>query len=199
MPSLAITGTIGSGKSYLLHTLGALLGAKVFSADEENRRLLDHDDEVKSLIHAHFGQNSYLKDGTANRKALFELISHDTGARKLLESILHPRLQALWKPQAETFRHTSTSYFLAEIPLLYEKGLEVFFDKTIVIGCSDSVRRARLQGLRSLTTADSAAWLKMQIPQDIKVARADYLLWNDGTESQLLRQTHLLASHFLNA
>ena len=45
---------------------------------------------------------------------------------------------------------------------------------------------------------ESDAWLKLQVPQDIKVTRAHYLLWNDGTESQFLVQTQLLASHFLN-
>ena len=198
MPSLAITGTIGSGKSLLLHKLGTLLGAKTFSADEENRRLLDHDPEVKKLILSHFGEISYLTDGTANRKALFELICHDPGARQVLESILHPRLEAVWKPLAEIFHENSDFYFLAEIPLLYEKKLEVCFDKTIVVGCSDSVRRKRLQGLRSLSMTESDAWLKLQVPQDIKVTRAHYLLWNDGTESQFLVQTQLLASHFLN-
>lgn len=199
MPSLAITGTIGSGKSLLLRTLGTLLGAKTFSADEENRRLLDHDPEVKSLIQSHFGESAYLEDGSSNRKMLFELISNDPASRETLESILHPRIQAIWKPLAVKSSGNSDFYFLAEIPLLYEKDLEVFFDKSIVVGCSDSVRRERLEGLRSLTKAESAAWLKLQVPQDTKAIRTDYLLWNDGTELQLLKQTQFLASHFLNA
>lgn len=197
MPALAITGTIGSGKSLVLRTLGDLLKAKIFSADEENRRLLDNDPEVKHLILSSLGKGCYKEDGSANRKVLFDLVSHDPMARNTLESILHPRLQALWKPLAETFCEKPDCYFLAEIPLLYEKKLEAFFDKTIVVGCSDSVRQERLQRLRSLTTTELAAWMKMQAPQDTKVTKAHYFLWNDGSEAQLLKQTHILASHLL--
>ena len=199
MPSLAITGSIGSGKSVVLHTLGEFLGAKTFSADEENRRLLNEDTQVKELILSHFGTACYRADGSADRKVLFDLIRENINARSVLESILHPRLQASWKPAAEKFRHESTSYFLAEIPLLYDKGLEVYFDGVIAVGCSDSVRQERLQRLRSLTAAESSAWLSMQASQEIKVSKSHYLLWNDGSEAQLLQQTHLLASHLLQA
>lgn len=197
MPSLAITGTIGSGKSLVLRTLGELLGAETFSADEENKRLLHEDLEVKELLLANFGSGCYPEGGSADRKFLFNLIRQNTKARGILESILHPRLQALWRPMAEKFRTSASSYFLAEIPLLYEKGLELYFDKTIVVGCSDSIRQERLQRLRSLTAAESSAWLSMQASQEMKVSKSHYLLWNDGSEAQLLQQTHLLASHFL--
>lgn len=203
MPSLAITGTIGSGKSTLLHGLGSRLGnqlgAPPYSADLQNRRLLDLDPEVKALICSEFGASFYQEDGTANRKLLFDLISRDSSARATLESILHPRLRAVWKTLAERFRESREYYFLAEIPLLFEKDLEVFFDKTIVVGCSDGIRRERLQRLRSLTTAEASAWLTMQVPQETKIARADHLLWNDGSEYQLHHQIDLLASFLLQS
>jgi dephospho-CoA kinase len=197
MPSLAITGTIGSGKSLVLRMLGELLGAETFSADEANKRLLHEDTEVKELLLSNFGSGCYLEDGSVDRKFLFNLITKNTKVRGILESILHPRLQILWRPRAERFRTSADSYFLAEIPLLYEKGLELYFDKTIVVGCSDSIRQERLQRLRSLTAAEASAWLSMQASQEMKVSKSHYLLWNDGSEAQLLQQTHLLASHFL--
>lgn len=203
MPSIAITGSIGSGKSSVLSALGIILqnrlAAPVYSADLENRRLLDQDPEVRSLICSHFSSSYYQENGNANRKLLFELISRDPVARKTLESILHPRLQSIWKPLAERFRNNREYYFFAEIPLLFEKELEVFFDKTIVVGCSNEVRRERLCRLRSLTATEASAWLTMQAPQEIKIAQADHLIWNDGSEFQLHQQIHLLASSFLSS
>lgn len=195
MPALAITGSIGSGKSLVLRALGHLLHAVTFSADEENRRILDEDLTVKHLIQNQFGESIYLQDGKADRKALFSLISQDSSARTILESILHPRLQALWKPLVEKFSHDPKSFFIAEIPLLYEKHLEVFFDKTIVVGCSDRIRSERLQQLRSISTTETAAWLNIQSSQDLKAIKADYLLWNDGSLDTTHQQINLLASH----
>ena len=194
MPALAITGSIGSGKSLVLRALGHLLPAVTFSADEENRRLLDEDSTVKQLIQNQFGKSIYSQDGKADRKALFSLISQDFSARTLLESILHPRLQALWKPPAEKFSQDPKSFFIAEIPLLYDKHLEVFFDKTIVVGCSDRIRGERLQQLRSISATEAAAWLKIQLSQDLKVVEADYLLWNDGSLDLIHQQINILAS-----
>ncbi|MEI6323437.1 MAG: dephospho-CoA kinase [bacterium] len=196
MPAIAITGSIGSGKSLVLKTLAHLLHAETFSADEENKVLLDSDDEVKKLIQTQFGEKFYQQDGSADRKALFSLISQDSKARTILESILHPRLQARWKPEAEKFFHDQKSFFIAEIPLLYEKGLDVFFDKTIVVECSDAVRRVRLQQFRSISAAETDAWLNIQSSQILKAIKADYLLWNDGSLDTLDRQIKLLVSHF---
>ena len=120
-------------------------------------------------------------------------------ARKTLEEVLHPRIQECWKPRAEHFYKNSQSFFIAEIPLLYEKQLELFFNKTIVVGCSESLRRERLLRFRSLTSDEAEAWSNMQDPQESKIARADYLLWNDGCENRLQQQLDLLASHLLQS
>lgn len=198
MPALAITGIIGTGKSAVLARLGPRLGATVFSADAENRKLLDEDPSVKDLILSRFGPSSYLPDGGADRQWLFELINSDPGARTDLEQILHPRLEALWKPLAEAFRRSPEAFFVAEIPLLHEKGLTGFFDTTIVVGCSESVRSQRLQEQRSISREQAARWTALQYPQDLKIAAADHLLWNDGPLASLHLQIDFLATHLLN-
>jgi len=196
MPSLAITGTIGGGKSVALRLLSGLLGerAKIFSADEENSRLLDGDHDVKCLITSRLGEDCYGGDGKADKKRLFNIISSNPNARKILEEIVHPRLQKIWQPMAELHRRTPDSFFIAEIPLLYEKGLHVFFDRTIVVGCTDSIRSARIRSDRSLTKREIADWMKMQSPQFEKIAKCDFVLWNDGSTNTLKLQIQSLAS-----
>ena len=199
MPAIAITGNIGSGKSLFIDLLTKSLGAIPFSADAENRRLLDEDPEVRKLIMEGLGRDCYLPDGHADRARIFELISGKPSLRSILEEILHPRLEALWKPQANRYRGRNDIFFLAEIPLLYEKSLEVFFDKILVVGCSESVRRERLVTGRSLSKGTVAGWTKLQQPQQGKIEQADYLVWNDGSTNALQLQLHLLASRLLTS
>ena len=161
-----------------------------FSADEENHRLLDENDEVKALICSRLGSSCYQSNGKANRAHLFELISGNSHAKQILEEILHSRLEQLWKPLAARCRNERETFFIAEIPLLYEKGLEVFFNKTVVVGCSDAIRRERLQRERSMTSAKASCWINMQHSQDEKILRADFLLWNDGPREALSLQIH---------
>jgi len=201
MSALAITGTIGSGKSEVLQLLSPLLAIKedqIYSSDRENRHLLDHNTEVRELIISLLGPSSYQENGTADRSRIFELISRDSSLRTALENILHPRLEILWKPKAAKYRSNHSSIFLAEIPLLYEKNLELFFDKVIVVSCSDTIRESRLHRFRSLNSDEIEAWIKMQESSEIKISKADYLIWNDGSHSALKHQIHLLASHLLS-
>jgi len=189
MPAIAITGTIGSGKSLALSLLGEFLKSPIYNADLENRKLLDTNSEVRRLIRSAFGESCFDSSGNPDRKRLFELITTDHTAKALLEGILHPRLEDVWKPLAHKAKGRKSIFFVAEIPLLYEKDLEHFFDRTILVACSDSVRKERLKRSRQLSPQETSAWLKNQTPQDQKITLADHLLWNDaGTyalESQI--------------
>lgn len=193
MPSLALTGNIGSGKTSALDLIVSLLkesGASVvrFSADEENRRVLVTDPDVKDLIVTLLGTKSYTPEGEPDREGIFKAIASDSEARKNLENILHPRLEKIWKPLADANRSPSDTFFVAEIPLLYEKDLARFFDKVLVVGCSDSLRKERLLKSRSVSSEKADEWLTLQQPQDDKISKADHLLWNDGSLDSLKRQ-----------
>ena len=105
MPSLAITGNLGSGKSTALALVHAQikaagLPAMRFSADEENRQLLEENREVQSLIRDAFGATAFTDARSVDREKLFNLITTDPEAKSSLERILHPRLESLWKPLA---------------------------------------------------------------------------------------------------
>jgi dephospho-CoA kinase len=197
MPSLAITGTLGSGKSVLLHAVIkqlALQGFHVtsYSADEENRRLLQEDKEVSNEIGYAFGKEYLDPQGLPDRVKLATLISMDLGARKILEGIMHPRLESLWRPLAEQHNREKSSFFVAEIPLLYEKGLSVYFNTVLVVGCSDGIRKSRLKDNRSISNSQAEQWLSIQQSQDQKITLADHLFWNDGSPESMNRQVSQL-------
>jgi dephospho-CoA kinase len=201
MPSLALTGNIGSGKTAALDLLVSLIQeagmtALRFSADEANRTLLERDPEVRELIRSSLGGGCYSPDGLPNREIISLRISSDPRARNTLEGILHPRLERIWKPLATVHHLTDRTFFVAEIPLLYEKGLSNFFDKVLVVGCSDSIRKERLLKSRSVSAAKADEWLALQQPQNDKISQADHLLWNDGTVDTLSRQIRRFLNTF---
>jgi dephospho-CoA kinase len=198
MPSLAITGSLGSGKSHLLRQLvhslqGRGLAAVAYSADEENRRLLEENREVRAEIASRLGNECLNAAGDPDKEKLRQLVQTSPDARETLESIMHPRLRSTWLPLAEKHRGTISSFFVAEIPLLYEKGLERHFDRVLGIGCSEAIRKERLQTSRHLHEKEADRWLAIQQSQVSKNALADHLIWNDGPPDSLNRQiTHFL-------
>lgn len=197
MPSLAITGTIGSGKSLLLHAVIEQLtrkGIRVtsYSADEENRRLLQEDKEVCTKIGCAFGKAYLDPQGLPDRVKLATLISKDLDARKILEGIMHPRLESVWRPLAEQHHGEKSSFFVAEIPLLYEKRTSAYFNTVLVVGCSDGIRKSRLNNKRSISNSQAEQWLSIQQSQDQKIPLADHLFWNDGSPESMNRQVSQL-------
>jgi dephospho-CoA kinase len=186
MPSIAITGSIGSGKSSVTELLFSQIERSgipctSFSADLENRRLLETDHEVKGLIIEKLGKECYDPEGNPDRGEIFRIISSDESRRHYLESILHPRLEAIWKPLAASFGSRKGAWFIAEIPLLYEKDLSWFFDRVAVVACSPGIRKQRLLSLRNLSDEEMERWNSLQLLQEEKISRADHLFWNDGT------------------
>ena len=198
MPSIAVTGSIGSGKSLVSELLARRIPCTTFSADMENRRLLESDSSVKGEIIALLGDQAYGGKDRPDRGWIRSRITSDASLRKGLEDILHPRIRNAWEPKARECKAPSSETFLAEIPLLFEKGLDEAFDRVVVVGCSEAVRRERLASLRGISEKTAAEWTSLQMPQEEKILLGDHLVWNDGTRACLESQTERLASLILS-
>lgn len=116
--------------------------------------------------------------GTTDRKQIGEIVFADRAELDWLERLLHPRVRAEYQRWVEGLDE-STEVAVAEIPLLYETGGETLFDAVVVVTAPEDVREARRPGW---PMAQRAGRL---IPEEEKVARADYAYVNDGSLDDL--------------
>ncbi|HSC93144.1 MAG TPA: dephospho-CoA kinase [Gaiellaceae bacterium] len=171
--SVAITGGIGAGKSEALKAF-ARHGAATISSDEIVHRLLREDEDVKRAIVERLGR-VVLRQGQIDRSRVAKIVFRDRDKLTWLEELLHPLVSAAylrWREQ-QTAPVTAT-----EVPLLFEAGSARNFDAVVVITAPAEARRQR----SALATDDRESRL---IPDEEKVARADYAYVNDGTLEQL--------------
>lgn len=204
MPSIAITGTYGSGKSLaaslLMRKLESMdLKVTSYSADTHNRLLLEQDPQARLKITERFGKDVLGPSGIPDRLKLGEMIRQDDAARKDLEEIMHPLLRDKWLTECMSMRGGSGRFFLAEIPLLFERNLATHFDTSITVGCSEDNRRRRISASRGIDANTIHAWISIQLPEAEKILLADHLLWNDGPTETLSRQIDLLAETLIAA
>ena len=197
MSAIAITGSIGSGKSTCTQLLAAALGVPTFDADACSRRLLADDPQVAAEVRAAFGAGVFGADGRPDRAALRAAVFHDDPApRRVLEAILHPRVREAWRGWLEERRGAAPDEAaLVEIPLLYETGAEVYFSRVVVVGCSLPTQLARLTTRRGLPEAVARRIIDSQWPLPEKIRRCDHLIWNDGSEEGLRAQAARCARH----
>jgi dephospho-CoA kinase len=126
-----------------------------------------------------FGREMLDSQGHLRRAELAHRIFPDPAARKRLEDILHPRIRVLWRAQVETWRQQGRPLAVVVIPLLFETGAERELDTTICIACSGATQQQRLLA-RGWSPLNIQQRLHAQLPVEVKIARADFLVWTEG-------------------
>ena len=193
MPAIGITGGISTGKSSFSDYLREILpGARFFNADEAARAVVELP-EIKQKLRSEFGSGVFSRGGDLNREKLRAIIFSDATRKRALEQILHPRIRRQWRTEAKRHRN-SPEFFFADIPLLYETGGETLCDRVVVVACSYKVQLARLTKRMSLKQIEAEQMIKSQMPLEEKIARADHVVWNNGSRAVLMEQARFLVA-----
>jgi dephospho-CoA kinase len=192
MPAIGITGGVATGKSSFVRALLKQMPVECFDADRCVHDLLASDAGLHAEIHAAFPT---LPPGDGvDRTALREIVFRSEEARRTLETLIHPRVRAVWQPQASVARALQAVHFF-DIPLLYETGIEAEFDRILVIACSPEIQRQRMAENRGLASEVITGMINAQFDLLAKVARANHVVWNDGSPSALEAQARLFATY----
>jgi dephospho-CoA kinase len=191
---VAITGNIGSGKSYV-SDLFKSLGVPVFDSDREAKLLYDLP-EVRQRMVERFGDNIYSEDGTLDRKLMASKVFADACALGYVESVLYPVLNKRFTDWAD---QQGTLYVLYESALIFEKHLEEMFDAIIVVAASESVRIRRVMTRDRCTEEQVRARMAMQLPQTEKVTKADFVIVHeaDDEDEALMKQVWQIHSELI--
>jgi dephospho-CoA kinase len=183
MRVIGLTGGIGCGKS-LAAQYFAELGALVIDADQLARAAIERGSQGFEEVICFFG-DSILNNGDIDRRALGELIFKDPEAKKKLESIIHPFVRHQFEEAVASLK--SDENLVYEIPLLVETGAQDRFDLVVTVESELENRIARLRQ-RGMHISEIEGRIASQATREQRVAVADYLIENDGSEDELLRQ-----------
>jgi dephospho-CoA kinase len=170
---IGLSGAIASGKSEALAALGRL-GAATLSTDAVTHELLDEPETLARLVERWGPEVD--KGGCVDRAKVGEIVFADPDELRWLESILHPLVGervVSWRERL----NAGTDLAVVEVPLLFEAGMEPFFDATLVVVAGDE-RRERWAGERG--TGALAGRSARQLTEEEKAARATFVVRNEG-------------------
>jgi len=188
MHSLGLTGGIACGKSLALSCFQAL-GAQTVDADALAHACMAPGQEGYRRAVAAFGTGILHSDGTIDRVKLGAIVFADPAQRRRLNTLVHPLVIRTLRDRLRAFAAAyPDGLAVADVPLLFECGLQTDFDTIVVVAAAPEIQLQRLM-LRSGLSADAAAQrLAAQMPLADKVRAADYVLDNNGTPEDLRQQ-----------
>ena len=193
MPVLGLTGGIASGKSTFATLFQRELRTDFFDSDRCVHDLLAGDPSTRDAVSTAFGSEVLSPAGWPDRSRLRERVFSSETARRELEGILHPRVRAAWRARVADSRKTD-AWQLVDIPLLYETDAQAEFDRVIVVAAPHAAQIHRLVNERNLAPALAEQMIAAQLDIGSKIAKADHVIWNDSTVSNLDGQTRLLVA-----
>jgi dephospho-CoA kinase len=179
MKLIGLTGGVASGKSSAARFLRQE-GAHVIDADVVAREVVQPGTDGLSQIVARFGETILDKDRCLDRTALGAIVIDNLHARKDLEAILHPQIQAGIARHVQKRYAAGDQAVFVEAALLVETGSAALYDALWVVRCDSTTQLARLMARKSCTKATAQAWIDAQLPTEEKVRHATLVIDNDG-------------------
>jgi dephospho-CoA kinase len=186
---VGLTGNIGSGKSTVAQMLSEH-GATIIDADVLARRAVELGTASYDKIVARWGSDVLAPDGQLDRAALRRIVFSDHEQLEELNQIVHPEVERLRTRLVEQARVRNDRIVICDIPLLFERHMTDRFDRIILVDAHRAVRLERLVKDRGLGATEAMDMIAAQMPAELKRARADFVIDNDGTLTQLERRVH---------
>lgn len=174
-----LTGGLASGKSSVAAHWRSR-GLPVIDADALAREVVAPGSGALDEIVQAFGP-TMVKDGELDRRRLAAVVFSNPEARRQLESITHPRIERRRAELLADLRARGEPLACYEVPLLFEKGMEVRLRPVVVVTLPESLQVARARARDGSSEDEVRARLAAQLPLETKAARADHVIDNSGS------------------
>ena len=178
MISIAITGGIGSGKTYVSNMFQER-GVPIYNADTEAKRLMVQDDVIRKELIALVGKEVY--QGTElNKPLLASYLFSSAEHVQQINSIVHPRVKADFVEWLKARREYAVAGI--ESAILFEAGFRDSVDSVIMVSAPEELRLARAMKRDGATEQQIRSRMSAQMNEDEKIKMADFVIHNDETK-----------------
>ncbi|MBN1637905.1 MAG: dephospho-CoA kinase [Ignavibacteriales bacterium] len=190
---IGITGGIGTGKS-LVAKFYQEKGYPTINADEVAKEISSSNLKIKNKIIKTFGVESYIQD-KINTQYLANIVFPNPENLKKLNSIVHPPLKEHLKKMMND-KLVNSDIIFVEAALIYEAKFDDLFDYILLITSNLDLRIDRVLQRDKTNKEQILARIEDQIPEENLREKADFIIENNSTISELNKKADFLLSIF---
>ncbi len=192
MIKIGLTGNMGSGKSTVAKIF-SILGAPIFYADIEAKKLLDKPRIINELCNR-FGNSIIDHNNKVNRKSLSSIVFHDQNSLDYLNKLIHPEVAKAFDTWLEL--NINSPYIIHEAAILYESGFNQFMDEIIYVYAPEYLRIDRIIKRDKLSKAEISERMNNQWDDQRKIKIANHVIKN-GLDDLLIPQVLKIHNQYL--
>jgi dephospho-CoA kinase len=189
MLKIGLTGGIGSGKSSVSNILKSW-NAHIFDADLVAKKILNHNESAQNEVITEFGTDVIGSKGIIDKKKLSRIVFHDEDHQIKLNAIIHPYVFSEIDEEFETIlKKDKNELFVVDAALIYESGADTHMDYVVVVTSHLGLKIERVLAKGELTREEFLKRADLQWPDEEKIQLADFVIQNNGSNEDLLRET----------
>ena len=168
---IAITGGIGSGKSYVCQLLEKH-GIKVYDCDAAAKRLMRTSATLRQQLRELVGPQVY-RGCILQKRVLAEFLLASEANKQAVNEIVHP---------AVALDFVESDYQWLESAILFDSGFHrrVPFSFVVCVSAPEDVRVQRIMARDGISEAKALEWIHRQMPQEQVEALSNFVIVNDG-------------------
>ena len=166
---VAITGGIGSGKSFVCKRLQRH-GIDIYDCDAAAKRLMRTSAPLQQALREAVGEE-VCRDGQLNKAHLAQFLLASEHNAQVIDHLVHPAV-------AHDF--IASGYSWMECAILFESGFDRLVDVVVCVDAPHDVRLHRVMERDAITAEKAEAWIQRQWPAERVRQHSDYIIINDG-------------------
>ncbi|MHB8137473.1 MAG: dephospho-CoA kinase [Smithellaceae bacterium] len=194
MLNVGLTGGIACGKSTVAQMF-VRQGGHLVDFDKLAHEVQEPGKPAWHEVVKHFGSEILQGDQTIDRNKLAAVVFNDPEKLRMLNRIVHPRVFEKWCLRLEEIKTKNPhAIVFADVPLLFEGGMQHLFDLTILVMIEPEEQIDRLMARNAICRKDAELRLSCQMPIEEKIKMADIVVDNqcavDETEKKVTEVWH---------
>ena len=182
MKIIGLTGGIGSGKSTVLQ-LFRELGATIYIADIEAKRLMTNNAELIKQIKNLFGEQAYIKN-ELNRSYIASVVFTNKEKLTALNKLVHPKVHEHFNA---FIKNVTSEIVIYENAILFESGADTMCDLIITVTANFEDRIKRVMKRDGATRQQVLDRMKHQSNDDFKIQNSNFVIKNNTLEDTKLQ------------